>query len=113
MPKASVKAAWIETRQSLVRVWMAISAVWVTFWLLIATTALAAAEVHRSFAADLPTFAFIVLAPPLGLLLLGIIGRSLFEACLRLLSHVRLLQTSGPRPRPAVLALGSRDQDAA
>ena len=110
MSEASVKAAGMEARQSLVRVWMAISAVWVTFWLLIATTAFAAAEVHPSFADDLPTFAFILLAPPLGLLLVGIIGRSLFETFFRVLPLVHSLQNSDPRPQPAGLSAGSEDQ---
>ena len=109
MSEASVKAAGMEARQSLVRVWMAISAVWVTFWLLIATTAFAAAEVHPSFADDLPTFAFILLAPPLALLLLGIIGRSIFEAFFRVLPLVH----SDPRSQPAALSAGSEDQPAA
>ena len=113
MSDASMKAAGMEARQSLVRVWMAISAVWVTFWLLIATTAFAAAEVHPSFADDLPTFAFIVVAPPLGLLLLVVIGRSMFEASLPLLARVQLLETSRPSPQPTTRAASGQDQDAA
>ena len=113
MSEASANAAGMETRQCLVRVWMAISAVWITFWLLIATTAVAAAEMQRSFADDLPTFAFILLAPPLGLLLLGIIGRSLFEASFRLLPLVRPLQNSHLPSQPAGLAAGSQDPDGA
>jgi len=113
MLKASVKVTGIETRQSLVRVWMAISAVWIAFWLLIATTAFAAAEAQRSFSEDLPTFAFIVIAPPLALLLLGVIGRSMFEASLPLLARVRLPETSRPCPQPTAGAVCTQDQDAA
>jgi hypothetical protein len=72
-----------ETRKSLIRVWLAISAVWVAFWLLIATTVLAAAATRNPFVAQLPIFSIIVLAPPLALLGIGAAARFFLEVCSR------------------------------
>ena len=82
MSKRNVVAAGGETRQSLIRVWLVISAVWVAFWLMIATTMLAASG-RGPFAEELSLFSLIVLAPPFFLLAIGASARLLFEA----LSH--------------------------
>jgi hypothetical protein len=74
------KSAGNETRQSMVRVWMAISAVWVAFWLLTAGVAFAAVEMRAPIGEQLGLFSIIILTPPLALLALGTAGRLLFEA---------------------------------
>jgi hypothetical protein len=73
------KSAGTETRQSMIRVWMAISAVWVAFWLLTAGVALAAVEMRVPIEDQLGLFSLIVITPPLLLLALGATGRFLFE----------------------------------
>jgi len=72
-------AAGTETRQSMIRVWMAISAVWVAFWLLTAGVAVAAVEMRVPIEDQLGLFSLIVITPPLALLALGAAGRLLFE----------------------------------
>jgi hypothetical protein len=79
----SVAAAGVETRQSMLRVWMAISAVWVAFWLLIAAVVMVAAELHPPFADEFGSYAAIVLLPPLAFLMLGALARWTFEAASR------------------------------
>ena len=68
-----------EARQSMVRVWMAISAVWVAFWLLIATLFATAVELRHPFDDDLGWFSLIILAPPVALLAVGALARWIFE----------------------------------
>ena len=82
MWKRNVVAAGGETRQSLIRVWLAISAVWVAFWLMIATTVFATSA-RAAFVEELALFSLIVLAPPLLLLAIGATARLLFEAFFR------------------------------
>jgi hypothetical protein len=79
MTESAVTTAGAETRQSMIRVWMAISAVWVAFWLLIAAVIIGAVQMGSPFDADLNIFALIVLTPPLTLLALGAGARFLFE----------------------------------
>jgi hypothetical protein len=67
-----------EARKSLIRVWLAVSATWVAFWLLIATTAFAASA-GTPLVNDLGIFSLIILTPPLALLGLGASTRFLFE----------------------------------
>jgi len=83
MSESAVTAAGAETRQSMIRVWLAISAVWVAFWLLIAAVIGVAIQQGSPFEADLNVFALIVLTPPLALLALGASARLLFEALAR------------------------------
>jgi hypothetical protein len=80
MSHENVAAAGIETRQSLIRVWLAVSAVWVAFWLLTATTVFAAAATRNPFVEQLGTFSAIVLIPPIALLAIGVLARFLVEA---------------------------------
>jgi hypothetical protein len=68
----------LETRRSLVRVWLAISAVWVAFWLLMA--AAAAAQLENPFVTQARLFSLIVALPPAALLLTGFVGRVLIHA---------------------------------
>lgn len=69
-----------EARKSLLRVWLAISATWVSFWLLIALAVLVTATASRDpFIEQFPTFAAIVLVPPLVLLAVGTLGRLAVE----------------------------------
>ena len=78
MSDTSMTVAGGETRQAMIRVWMAISAIWVSFWLAIALVALGAG-VANPFADRLSLFALIVMTPPLVLLVLGAGGRLVFE----------------------------------
>jgi hypothetical protein len=76
---------------------MAISAVWVAFWLLIAATAAATARMQYPLTTQLNTFSLIVAMPPAALLIAGAIGRWLFKAVDR-------------RGRPGGRAAGVREQ---
>jgi len=71
-----------ETRQAMIRVWMAISAIWIAFWVGIALVALGAGVAHP-FADQLSLFALIVMTPPLALLVLGTGVRLVFEFLFR------------------------------
>ena len=73
-----------ETRQSMIRVWMAISAVWVAFWLSIALIVFANVEFRYPLTDELAPFSLIVLTPPIALLVLGAVGRWAFELFARL-----------------------------
>ena len=53
MSEASVTVAGGETRQAMIRVWMAISAIWIVFWLCIAApVVIAGAEIGKRFAQE-------------------------------------------------------------
>ena len=83
MSDTSLAAAGVDTRQSMIRVWMALSAVWVAFWLLIAGIVFASVDMRNPFADELGPFSLIVLTPPLALLALGALARWTFEALTR------------------------------
>lgn len=68
-----------ETRQAMMPVWMAISAIWVAFWLCMAALIAVAAEVTVPLDGKLGLFALIVMAPPLTLLAVGTALRWAFE----------------------------------
>ena len=74
MSEASVRAEVSDARQCMFRFWMAISAVWLTFWLLIGGIALLIVEIPYALSPELGSFVLIVIAPPAALLLIGIIG---------------------------------------
>ena len=74
MSDASVRADLSDARQCLIRFWMAISAVWLTFWFLIGGVVLLTVEIPSAYSAELGSFALIVLAPPIALLAIGTIG---------------------------------------
>jgi hypothetical protein len=61
MSDTSVGIAGIDARQSMIRVWMALSAVWVGFWLLIAAIVLATVEGRYPLWEELGPFLVIVL----------------------------------------------------
>lgn len=82
MSETSMTVAGGDARQAMIRVWMAISAIWIAFWLGIALVALGAG-VASSFANRLSLFALIVMTPPLVLLILGAGARLAFEFILR------------------------------
>jgi hypothetical protein len=69
-----------ETRQSMLRVWLAMSAVWVAFWLLIAVLVAASSDIRYPFTAQIGVFAAVVVVPPAFVLVLGALSRVLFEA---------------------------------
>ena len=74
MSEAGVRAEISDARQCMFRFWMAISAVWLTFWLLIGGIALLIVEIPYALSPELGSFVLIVIAPPAALLLIGIIG---------------------------------------
>ena len=75
MSDTTAGAAGLEARQSMIRVWMALSAVWVGFWLLIAAIVLATVEMRYPLAHELGPFSAIVLTPPLALFIIGVTAR--------------------------------------
>jgi hypothetical protein len=69
-----------ETRQAMLRVWMAISAVWVAFWLSIATITALTSEAFASPLLDrLDLIGLIVVAPPFVFLAFGVLLRCGYE----------------------------------
>ena len=72
-----------ETRQAMMRVWMAISAIWVAFWLSMAVLIAVAAEMTVPLTGKLGLFALIVLTPPIALLAIGTAVRWGFEMLFR------------------------------
>jgi hypothetical protein len=79
MSNAGVAVAGLEARQAMIRVWMAISATWVAFWISIATLIFATGEMTDPGLTQLRLFALIVIAPPLVLLAFGALIRLGFE----------------------------------
>ena len=77
------KGAGADARHSMIRVWLALSAVWVAFWLLIAGIVVATVAVEYPLAEELGPFSSIVLIPPFALLGLGAIVRWTFELLTR------------------------------
>jgi hypothetical protein len=74
-----VRATVLEARQSMLRVWMAISAIWVTFWLTIAAIVLTTFEPHNPLVIQVGIFSLIVATPPFVLLAIGAASRWIFE----------------------------------
>ena len=83
MSNTSVAIAEGETRQAMIRVWMAISAIWVFFWLSIAALILLTGEMSGPWTSQLRLFALIVLTPPVTLLTFGALFRCAFELMFR------------------------------
>jgi len=80
MSNAGVAVAGLETRQAMIRVWMAISGIWVAFWISIAAMiVITGGEMGDAMPAQLRLFAIIVLAPPVVLLAVGVLFRLGFE----------------------------------
>lgn len=75
--------AGTETRRSMICIWMAVSAVWVAFWLLMASVAVIAVRIDNPFEEDLGAFSAIVLTPPLALFLFGLVLWLIFDALTR------------------------------
>jgi hypothetical protein len=83
-PQMSSKTiAGLEARQSMIRVWMAISAIWVAFWISIAALIVLTGEMPDPGPAQLRLFAVIVVAPPVVLLAVGTLFRLSFELFFR------------------------------
>ncbi len=83
MSDASIGAAGVETRQAMLRVWMAISAVWVAFWISIAGFVVLTGLISNPLFERLHLVVLIVVAPPLALLVLGATFRLIFETIAR------------------------------
>ena len=80
MSNAGVAVAGLETRQAMIRVWMAISGIWVAFWISIAAMiVITGGEMGDAMPAQLRLFAIIVLAPPVVLLAVGVLFLLGFE----------------------------------
>ena len=86
---ANVTTVGTEARQSMMRVWLAISAVWVVFWLLIAMIVLAVVGSRNPFVEDAGLFALIIVLPPAGLLAVGAILRLLIDNLTRISGAAR------------------------
>jgi len=80
MPKARGVAADAETRLSLLRVWLAISAVWVAFWLVIAGLGSVTDVIPLS--GNIRPILLILVLPPLFLLALGALAVLVHETIL-------------------------------
>jgi hypothetical protein len=83
MSNTSVAVAALETRQAMIRVWMAISAIWIVFWICIAALIVVTGEMANPLTNQLRLFALIVMTPPLVLLAGGAVSRWAFEALFR------------------------------
>ena len=83
MSETSVALAEGETRHAMIRVWMAISAIWVAFWLCIAALVAVTSEMSGPLMSQLRLFALIVMMPPVVLFALGAAFRWVFETLLR------------------------------
>ena len=73
-------AAVLDARQSMFRVWMAISAIWVTFWIVMAGLVVAALAPHDTLVIDLSVCAAIAAVPPILLLAGGATVHLILEA---------------------------------
>lgn len=83
MSNANVAVAGVENRQAMIRVWMAISAIWIAFWLSMAALILMTGEMAEQLTTQFGLFALIVMTPPLALFVLGAFARWTFETLLR------------------------------
>jgi sterol desaturase/sphingolipid hydroxylase (fatty acid hydroxylase superfamily) len=79
MTNTTTAAMHQDARQSMLRVWLAISSVWIGFWLAIAAIVVAAFGNAYDLIGTFTSFSVIVLAPPLALLLFGVAGCLIFE----------------------------------
>jgi hypothetical protein len=79
MTDVAMEAAGVETRQAMLRVWMAISAVWVAFWISIAGIILMTGFIESPLFDRLNLVAAIVVTPPIVLLAVGALSRLIFE----------------------------------
>ena len=68
-----------EARQSMIRVWLAISAVWVAFWLIVAALVFAFFTPSDPLIFQVGIFSLIVTTPPFALLAVGAVSRWIFE----------------------------------
>ena len=83
MSETSVTLAEGETRHAMIRVWMAISAIWVAFWLCMAALVLVTGETAGPLTSQLRLFALILMTPPVVLLAIGAAFRWAFEMLFR------------------------------
>lgn len=79
MSNTNKAVAGVAARLAMIRVWMAISATWVAFWLSIALVVVATGRMAAPLSPYLPLYAAIVLAPPVVLLAVGALARCTFE----------------------------------
>jgi hypothetical protein len=79
MSEIAIEVAGAETRQAMLRVWMAISAVWAAFWISIAGFILLTGLMPNPLIDSLHLLALIIVVPPFVLLALGTATRLIFE----------------------------------
>ena len=75
MSDATVSASGGDARQSMIRVWMAISAIWIAFWLSIAAMVLATFEFGNPLGSQLRPYFLILALPPAVLFLAMLLCR--------------------------------------
>ncbi len=68
MSDVTVSVGGGDARQSMIRVWMAISAIWIAFWILIAAMVLATFGLSYSPGSQLQPYVLILALPPAALL---------------------------------------------
>lgn len=73
------QTAVLEARQSMIRVWFAISAIWVAFWLVIVVMMLTTLEPHNPQVLQFGIFCLIIATPPFALFAIGAASRWVFE----------------------------------
>ncbi len=84
MSNTSATLATGETRQAMIRVWMAISAIWVAFWLSIAALIMVVnGATPNPLIEQFRLFVVIVMLPPVAFLAIGTLVRMAFEALFR------------------------------
>ncbi len=79
MSEMAIEAAGAETRQAMLRVWMAITAVWAAFWVSIAGLIVLTGLMPNPLIDSLHLVTLIVIAPPFVLLAIGTATRLTFE----------------------------------
>lgn len=90
--KRVARHAVLEARQSMLQVWMAISAVWVMFWLIIAMVVCASAYPFDPLIVRFGVFILIIATPPFILLALGAALQWALEAVMRRQRRRRISQ---------------------
>lgn len=79
MSEGSVAIGGADARKSMIRVWMAVTGIWVVFWMSIAALIAITLDLYYPFSQRTGMIALIILGPPLALLAIGVAGRWIFE----------------------------------
>lgn len=68
-----------DARKSMIRVWMAVTAVWIAFWVGIAALIATTVDLYYPLSQQTGMIALILFGPPLALLAVGVTIRWIFE----------------------------------